>query len=128
MPGRRILIVEDDAVVAELMASILEHAGYQSEITASPQAVRGTYNLVVADYLAPAYVPGKPWPFLDALRRLSNGAPILGCTGHRDALLDSPSTLGISAVAVKPFDVDDFVEEIERLLAQSSDRAGMVPI
>ncbi len=115
---RRILIVEDDLDLGTLMVGLLEDAGYQPQLVTSPERATGPYDLIVADYLAPRYRPGEPWPHLDRLRHLgvSAGVPILGCTGHQDALDDDPSRLGVAAVALKPFDLDDLLETIERLL------------
>ena len=69
--ARAILIVEDDAVLADMLAAVLKDAGYAADVSATPEAARGTYDLVVADYLAPSYAPGRPWPHLDALRSLA---------------------------------------------------------
>ena len=124
----RVLIVEDDSTLASLMASVLEEAGYTSEIVTSPDAAEGRYDLVVADYLAPVYVPGQPWPFVDRLRDLCQGGPILGCTGHQDALNDSPTVLGITAVTAKPFDVDELLTLVERLLEQGKALANESPV
>jgi DNA-binding response OmpR family regulator len=117
MPGR-ILIVEDDATLAGLMASVLSDAGYESDVVPSPDRARGIYDLVVADYLAPTYAPGQPWPFLSQLRALSKDGRILGCTGHQDALADPPAKLGVAAVTPKPFDVDTLVRKVDELIAQ----------
>lgn len=125
---RRILILEDDRVLADLMASVLADAGYEPNVAVSPEAAEGTYDLVVADYLAPAFVPGEPWPHLDRLRHLSRGGPILGCTGHLDALAVSATSLGINAVATKPFDVDDLLKEIRRLLDEGTRVAQTPPV
>jgi DNA-binding response OmpR family regulator len=125
---RRVLIVEDDTALAGLMASVLEEAGYESDVVASPDAAQGTYDLIVSDYLAPMYLPGRPWPYLDRLRDLCQGGPILGCTGHQDALLDHVSALGITAVTTKPFDVDELLQLIEQLLEQGRQLAGASPI
>ena len=122
--ARSILVVEDDDVLRGFMAAVLTEAGYCPHVVASPEAAQGTYDLVVADYLAPAYAPGAPWPFLDALRGLSGGAPILGFTGHREALSDLPSSLGVNAVAVKPFDLDELLSLINQLLADHPRSAG----
>lgn len=115
---RRILILEDDLVLGALMVSMLADAGYTAEAASSPLEVSGSYDLVVADYLEPAYVRGQPWPHLDTLRLLANGGPILGCTGHPEALEEAPAALGVTAVAAKPFDIDEFITIIDRLLAE----------
>ncbi len=126
--ARRILIVEDDETLALLMASVLSEAGYESEVAVSPDKARGQYDLVVADYLAPTYVPGQPWPHLDQLRALAKDGRILGCTGHLDALSDPPARLGVLAVTAKPFDVDALVRKVDELLAQGRRVAGASPL
>jgi hypothetical protein len=50
------------------------------------------------------------------LRRLSGGGPIVGCTAHQDALFGEPSSFGVSAIVVKPFDLDDVLRTVEALL------------
>lgn len=115
--GRRILIVEDDAQLGALMIGALEGEGYRAELVTSLEAARGPYDLIVADYFAPAYCPGARWPQLDRLRALGTDVPIIGCTGHLDAQVDEPNALGVAAVAIKPFDLDDLLTMIERLLA-----------
>ena len=125
---RRILSVEDDATLAGLMAAVLAEAGYQPEIVPSPDKARGTYDLVVADYLAPAYVRGEPWPFLAELRALSKEGRILGCTGHQDALSDKLGQLGVAAVTSKPFDVDALVRVVTDLIEQGQRVADASPI
>jgi DNA-binding NtrC family response regulator len=126
-PTRRILIVEDDADLGSLLVGILEDAGYAPDLVTSPEGVSGPYDLVVADYLAPRYQPGRPWPHLDRLRALgaAGPAPVIGCTGHKDAMTDDPVRLGVAAVAIKPFDVDAFLETVARVLGSEHDLSGV---
>jgi DNA-binding NtrC family response regulator len=124
----KILIVEDDEVLASLMATVLAEAGYDSEVAPSPEHARGSYDLVVADYLAPHFEPGQPWPFLEQLRALCQNGPILGCTGHQDALSDPVATLGVSAITSKPFDVEDLLQTVEQLLDQGRRVAEASPL
>ncbi|HEU5316176.1 MAG TPA: response regulator [Chloroflexota bacterium] len=126
--ARRILIVEDDATLAGLMASVLSDAGYQPDVVPSPEHAQGQYDLVVADYLAPAYVRGEPWPYLEKLRALSKQGRILGCTGHQDALSDALAHLGVAAVTSKPFDVDTLVRTVTELIEQGQRVADASPI
>ncbi|MDQ3702395.1 MAG: hypothetical protein M3442_15965 [Chloroflexota bacterium] len=115
--GQRILIVEDDEPLGALMMGALEGEGYRAELVTTLEAARGPYDLIVADYFAPTYTPGARWPQLDRLRALGTDVPIIGCTGHLDARVDEPGLLGVAAVAIKPFDLQDLLTMIERLLA-----------
>ncbi len=114
--ARRILILEDDESIARMLAMLLNDAGYASDVAITPDAARGTYDLIISDYLAPSFLPGQPWPHLDSLRRLSGGAPILGCTAHRDAAFGELANLGVSAVVIKPFDLDHVLATVDNLL------------
>ena len=116
----RILIVEDDLALANLMAAILADAGFYADVASSVAHVdtaRAPYDLIVSDYLAPSYRPDAPWPHLDHLRRLAPGGPIVGCTGHADVMAGSLGALGVDALLAKPFDLDELVGKIHTLLA-----------
>lgn len=112
----RILVVEDDPVLANLMSLVLADAGYLADTVETPEAAHGTYDLVVSDYLEPVYQRGHTWPQLDQLQRLSGGKPIVGCTAHPEATEEPADDLGVAAVVIKPFDIDAFVETVRRLL------------
>ena len=45
---RRILIVEDDLALANLIAAVLADAGYEPDVATSPETAKGTYDLVVS--------------------------------------------------------------------------------
>jgi CheY-like chemotaxis protein len=123
---RRVLIVEDDAEIGTLLVGVLEDAGYLPELVTSPEAAGGPYDLVITDYLAPRYVAGKPWPHLDVLRRLGEGEeiPIIGLTAHPDAHADEPGRVGLAAVALKPFDVEDLLRTVARVIDASPGQTG----
>ena len=118
--AQRILIVDDDEVIASLLAALLSDAGYQPSVVTSPLEAKGTFDLVICDYLAPSFVPGQPWPHLDTLRRLAGDSRIIGCTAHQDAASGAPEVLGVSAVLTKPFDLDDVLAAVEQLLGGSA--------
>jgi CheY-like chemotaxis protein len=123
---RRILIVEDDAEIGTLLVGVLEDAGYLPELVTSPEAAGGPYDLVITDYLAPRYVAGEPWPHLDLLRRLGEGGeiPVIGCTAHPDAHAEEPARVGLAALALKPFDVEDLLQTVAAVLDASPDQTG----
>ncbi|HVG96008.1 MAG TPA: hypothetical protein VNK05_03865 [Chloroflexota bacterium] len=125
--AQRILVLEDDADLGALLVGILEDAGYVPDLVTSPEGVSGTYDLAVADYLAPRFLPGQPWPHLDRLRALGahGPLPVIGCTGHKDALADDPARLGVAAIAIKPFDLEVFLDTVARVLGSEHDAPGV---
>jgi DNA-binding NtrC family response regulator len=120
---RRILIVDDDDVVGDLLAALFADAGYEPHVVTSPADAEGTYDLIIADYLAPSFLADAPWPHLESLRRLSAGAPIVGCTAHQDAAAGDLPALGVSAVVVKPFDLEQILATVEQLLGPYANSA-----
>ena len=109
--AQRILVLEDDADLGALLVGILEDAGYAPDLVTSPEGVMGTYDLAVADYLAPRFARGP--------------LPVIGCTGHQDALADDPARLGVAAIAIKPFDLEVFLDTVARVLGSGHDAPGV---
>ena len=116
----KILIVEDEEVIREVLCSWLEEADYQT-LTAS-NGLKGlevihqqTPDLIVADIMMPP-LDGIE---LCRLTRETSGTPILFLTGlggdeHRKAGYQ----VGASDYLVKPVDMDDFLTKVASLLQQ----------
>ncbi|MEI8397030.1 MAG: response regulator [Rhodospirillaceae bacterium] len=128
----RILVVEDALEVRESIKDSLEDAGFTVEVASDGVVAldiqeRQPCDLVITDL----WMPNMDG--LDLLKRLrainpklpviaiSGGAPRRAPIDYSVALAD---TWGADRVLHKPFDNDDLVEEVKKLLAQY---AGKVP-
>jgi two-component system alkaline phosphatase synthesis response regulator PhoP len=124
---RRLLIVEDEAVLARTLADMLRAEGYEVEVRADGRqgfeaAIAGAYDLVLLDVMLP-FMDG--FEVAEALRRKGVGTPILMLTA-RDELNDKVTGLksGADDYLTKPFEADELLARIEALLRRTSPKAG----
>ena len=117
--GPSILVVEDDVPLARLMEALLDSAGYRvigagdgERALASMQTDRPA--LVLLDLTLPK-VDG--WQVLERLRGIDDAPPVILFTGHR-AAIERALAAGAAAAILKPFDVDDLLTTVERLIEE----------
>ena len=116
---RRVLVVEDEALVRLLVVQVLEEAGYAvreaAEARSALELLRsGEFiDLVVTDVGLPG-VNGKQ--LVDQARGLRPDLKILFMTGYADsALLDDVLPEGVDLIT-KPFDLDALAAKADALL------------
>jgi len=125
VPSTRILVVEDDPAVADVVARHLARAGYSPEIvtdgaTALTKAMRRPPDLVVLDLSLPA-MDG-----MDVLRHLRHdaGPPVIALTARAS---DTDRIAGLRAGAddylTKPFNPAELVERVRAVLRRAAPRA-----
>lgn len=118
-----ILIIDDDPAVRRSLRRALEAHGHQvreaEEGGAGERALEGRpADLVVTDL----FMPGKEGiETVGSLRRRHPELPILVISGGgvmtaEEGLFDVVRRLGADEVMSKPFDLDRFVEVVERLV------------
>ncbi|WP_298628698.1 response regulator [uncultured Thermus sp.] len=122
----RILLVEDEPLVAHLVRRILERAGHQVEWAASGQAavakLSQPFDLLVCDLVMPG-VSGLE--VIREVRRLGLPTPILALSAsvseksRREAL-----EAGAQAFLGKPFESQALLAQVERLLGREPGGAG----
>jgi CheY-like chemotaxis protein len=105
-----LLVVEDDATIAEMFALMLAVEGYEvrpASTTAEALAILSRYNvdLIMAD-LAPGPYADASWESVRQLQRAAPTIPMIVCTGHNEAAKVPPEQEGVDAILLKPFDLD----------------------
>ena len=129
--AQRVLVVDDDRTVSDVVCRYLEHAGYQVShagdgVSALNAAVRETPDLVVLDLMLPE-LDG-----LEVCRRLRarpDGVPIIMLTAKGD---EADRVLGLSLGAddylSKPFSPRELVLRVASVLRRAGgDRVGTRP-
>ena len=119
MTAARVLVVEDDRELGELLLRLFHGAGYLAELAPDGQnglhlALTRRYDVLIIDRGLPAI---EGLDLLARLRRSSVHAPALiltalGTVADRVAGLDS----GAEDYLVKPFEVDELLARVRALL------------
>ena len=122
----KILVIDDDAIMREVMTSLFEDAGYV--VIAAEDGRRGVArfreerpDIVITDLIMPEQ---EGLQTIVELRRLQPDAKIIavsggGRIGDRD-MLEMAQALGASDTVAKPFDPDDLVRRVSRYLASAN--------
>ena len=112
----RILVIDDDVTLAELMRVVLEDAEFTVSVATNPRDLpSGRFDCIVTDQ-----VTVGPYSVDDArdwLLRLADrypSVPTLVATAHAEARGDQVA-LGATAVILKPFDLDVLIAAVRQV-------------
>ena len=117
-----VLLVEDDAAVAELTTDMLHEIGYQVTHVTSAQAglsaleQNDKINLIVSDVMMPGGMDGVS--FAKEIRARWPNAPIVLVSGHTEAVLPQTASLAIQLLA-KPYSLEDLASALRAAKRQS---------
>lgn len=119
----RILIVDDEAMIAEILARYAREEGFEAECAANgldalQKLADDHFDIVVTDLV----MPKLDGPGLMASISQMNPAPqLIAITGHAsmEAAIDCLRK-GAADFLVKPFDVNEFLESIKKVLARAT--------
>ena len=121
--NERILFVDDEESLVVMMEPMLAHLGYEVLATTSShkalqmfQAAPQSFDLVMTDLTMPN-MTGES--LARKLRCLHPDIPIILCTGYSSRIdADQVATLGIDALLLKPWKIQELAHTIQRVLAQ----------
>lgn len=119
---KHILVVDDDPTILDLVTQVLAAAGYevraaQDGLEAMDSLADGCPDLIITDVNMPVIDGGTLVGIMRAREETKN-APVLGITALTD--LRRANDAYFTDVIHKPFDIDDLVMVVDRLLGQAS--------
>ena len=117
--GKKLLVVEDNAITREGLATILESEGYSVILAANGREalnlLRGGARptLILMDMMMPT---GDGWEFLEMRRqdRALLSIPVLVTTAIGIASYDWARALGACGILRKPIPANSLLEEVRR--------------
>lgn len=124
--GQRILVVEDEASVREVMRKTLENGGYQ--VTTASDGIDGFatfvkdeqgFSLVLTDIMMPIL---DGLAFARAIRKVSSHARIIATSGLADdeefaGKCSELREMGVTTILAKPYSAEFLLREVSRALA-----------
>ena len=122
----RILVVEDEPAILDLVSEVLTEEGYEVERAANGADALTTiagaprFDLVVLDMWMPVV---NGWQFASVLGERGVRIPLLVMTAASDARRHA-SDIGAVGYIGKPFDVDELVLAVQRAVPSESARYG----
>jgi DNA-binding response OmpR family regulator len=117
-----VLIVEDEADLASLLSDVLKEAGYEVVLTTGQSAVQQAGEVKPALILMDYVMPGINGAAVVAQMRetLKVKLPPLVLVSGRPEVKRLADEVGADAFLYKPFDVDDLLTLVARLLGQTA--------
>ena len=114
-----IVVIEDDADIAELVEGILSDSGHalsiRSGLGEGPADL--DVRLVITDLVAfRSYDRDDARDWVSRVRARYPRAAVAVATAHSGAAQDGAPALGADAVLTKPYDIDLFTKTVESLL------------
>ena len=123
LPGH-ILLVEDDALIRDLVVEVLEDEGYTVTASVTPmEATRlldqGGFDLVITEGFST--LPGSTFANTADVVRSAGPIPVALFSAHTHDL-DVARAAGFRDLITKPFDLDTLVHQVKVLLDRPADR------
>jgi CheY-like chemotaxis protein len=112
----RVMVVDDEPMVRQLVTSVLASSGYRVFDAESPaQALRlldahPDLDLVVTDVVMPG---GNGWDLADAMRCRKPGLPVLFISGYEPP---EGRTVPKASFLQKPFRIQDLLDRVRTML------------
>mgnify|MGYP006291672951 FL=1 len=124
----RILLVDDEAFIVDFGRQCLERLGYRVDgCTSSAEALERIrrapqhYDLVITDMTMPQMTGDQ---LASEILRLRPDLPVILCTGYSSRLDGRQAeTMGISALLMKPINLEDLATNVRRVLDGSAARS-----
>ena len=123
MPARRILFVEDEAVIRGIMADTLGDAGYEVTATCTGDeaaillADNDRFDVLLTDITMPGLIDGIG--LAEHAREVHPDLPVVFVSGRPDNARRAAAVDAPSAFMPKPYDMDRLVSTIRKLVGDN---------
>ncbi|MBM3212100.1 response regulator, partial [Candidatus Poribacteria bacterium] len=125
----RILVVDDDKDIQELIISILGNYGYEVEVVSDNDSAINIYNealksgnpydLIIMDLIVPGSISG-----VEAIQKLKNTnsqvKAIVSSGYSTDPVMINFNEYGFKAAVSKPYEIKDMVEMVNKVITEES--------
>ena len=119
--GERVLFVDDEASITDMVGKMLERLGYKMQTTISPvdalQLFRSepdAFDLVLTDMTMPQMTGVK---LSEKLKEIRTDIPVIICTGHSSIIDEERAiSIGIDGYVMKPIGMRDIAKAIRNVL------------
>jgi len=119
--SEHILVVDDEALLAEIFKQALERLGYRVTALTDPQealnrmaARPDSFQLVITDMTMPK-LPGDR--LVGKILEINPRIPIILCTGYSEHLSESRAReIGAKALLMKPIEVNTLAQKVREVL------------
>lgn len=128
MPNYRILLLEDDESLNDVLRDVLEEEGFEVDVCAKSDdainlARQKEYDLMVADIRMEGLDGLAALSHVQSYRPTVDALVISGYADSKQAA--RASRLGLGAVLKKPFDLDHFLDKVNGLLRDRSKKLAV---
>ena len=117
--SKRILLVEDDPIVASSLRMLLALAGYQADTVGHAEGALALFDpLRHAVVITDLHLPGmNGLELADALRRRASQQPIILISGSPEVVAAKVNSGSINVLLGKPFDLEQLREALASSLS-----------
>ncbi|HZR16916.1 MAG TPA: response regulator [Verrucomicrobiae bacterium] len=127
LASRRVLVVDDDPLVADSIRRMLQFDGHQVEVVFSAEDALGrfstkTFDLTMVDYEMPKM---KGDELARAIKAADPSQPIVMFTGYAEALSAEPTEAGgVDLILGKPFNLEQLRQTLARFPLRTNGAPG----
>ena len=127
--NERILLADDEAVLAEMGKQMLEHLGYRVTVRTDSSDALNTFqshpqdfDLVISDRTMPRMTG---FELAERIKTIRPDIPIILCTGYSDELeVERATALGISRMVMKPLGMNELADAVRSALDGAEPQMG----